>query len=82
MHASATAWTGYGYGKVIMGKTGILRVVPYLILAIAVHGFYNFIPTVGELTGLSIIAVFAILFVIVSIHYVRKKIMTLDAANP
>jgi len=78
LHASATAWTGYGYGKTIMKHTSLVRVLPYFILAIAIHGFYNFLVTfdqIGALAGL--LAAFG--FVLISIKIVRKKIRTLDA---
>jgi len=78
LHASATALTGYGYGKsIILGKS-FLRVMPYFIVAIFVHAFYNFLvsfKTIGLASGLFV----ALIFVIITIHFVRKKIRTLDA---
>jgi RsiW-degrading membrane proteinase PrsW (M82 family) len=82
LHASATAWTGYGYGNFVRGKTRFIKVIPYLLLAILVHGFYNYLPTMGMLTGLSIAFVGALAFAVISIFVVRKKIITLDLANP
>jgi len=82
LHASATAWTGYGYGNFIRGKTSFVKVIPYLLLAIVVHGFYNYLPTIGMLTGLSIAFFGALAFAVISIQIVRKKIITLDLANP
>lgn len=77
LHASATAWTGYGYGKAIMRHTTIIRVFPYFVLAIFIHAFYNFILTynlVGATTGLFI----ALFFTAISIQIVRKLIVSLD----
>ena len=77
LHASATALTGYGYGKTVMKHTSLLRVIPYFLLAIFVHGFYNFLVSyemIGVLTGL--LAAFA--FVALAITMVRKKIRSLD----
>lgn len=77
LHASATALTGYGYGKAIMKKTSVLRVLPFFILAIIVHAFYNFIVSfhfIGVVTGLFT----ALIFVFFTIHLVRTKIKTLD----
>jgi RsiW-degrading membrane proteinase PrsW (M82 family) len=77
LHASATAWTGYGYGKTIMKHASVLRVVPYFILAIFIHGFYNFLVSFdmrGVATGLFA----AFIFVAITIILVRKKIRTLD----
>ena len=81
LHASATAWTGYGYGKVVMKQTKLIRVLPYFILAIFVHGFYNFILSYEMLTGLSIGFISALIFVIISLYFMRKKIIKLDALN-
>jgi RsiW-degrading membrane proteinase PrsW (M82 family) len=77
LHASATAWTGYGYGKTLMKHISVAYVIPYLILAVVVHGFYNFLVSfdmIGILTGL----LTAFIFVAISITLVRKKIKTLD----
>jgi len=82
LHASATAWTGYGYGKVVMKQKRLISVLPYFILAIIVHGFYNFILTFDNiLAGLSIGFFSSLIFVIVSIYFIRKKIIQLDALN-
>jgi RsiW-degrading membrane proteinase PrsW (M82 family) len=78
LHASATSLTGYGYGKTLLKKTSILYVIPYLLLAMAVHGLYNFLVSIefyGVLSGL----IAALLFVMVTVHYIRKKIRVLDA---
>jgi RsiW-degrading membrane proteinase PrsW (M82 family) len=77
LHASATALTGYGYGKTLLKKTSAIHVVPYLLLAMVVHGLYNFMVSIeflGVLSGL----IAALLFVMVTVHYIRKKIRVLD----
>lgn len=77
LHASATALTGYGYGKTVMKHTSLFRVLPYFILAIFLHGFYNFLVSyelIGMISGLFL----AFLFVILAITMIRKKIRTLD----
>jgi len=81
LHASATAWTGYGYGKVIMKHSRLFRVIPYFFLAILIHGFYNFIPVYGLITGYGSSLFFAMIFILISIYIVRKKITTLDQQN-
>lgn len=81
LHASATAWTGYGYGKTIMKHSSLIRVVPYFILAVFVHAFYNSLLSFdifGALVGL--IAAFT--FTLISIKIIRNKIKKLDNANP
>ena len=77
LHASATALTGYGYGKYVMKKTSVLRILPYFILAIFVHSFYNYLLSF-DMMG-QIASLFAALsFTIIIIHFVRNKIKTLD----
>jgi len=80
LHASATALTGYGYGKHIMMRTSILRVLPYFILAIFVHALYNSLLSFeiyGALAGLII----ALLLSLVMISIVRNKIKRLDESG-
>lgn len=77
LHASATAWTGYGYGKAIMGRAPFIKIIPYLLLAILVHAFYNSLLSfdiIGVITGL----LAALTFTVISIQIVRSKIRTLD----
>ena len=78
LHASATAWTGYGYGKRIMGHIPLFRVIPYFLLAFLVHAFYNFIPVYGFITGFSVAIFVALMFVIVTMYIVKMKIKKLD----
>ena len=75
MHASATAWTGYGYGKKIMGQTPLLKILPYFLLAILVHAFYNSL-LIFDLIGVGFVA--ALLFAFITITIIRKKIIYLD----
>lgn len=80
LHASATALTGYGYGKTILKHTSVIRIIPYFILAIIVHSFYNFLVTIdliGAITGLFA----ALIFVTFTITFVRRKIRSLDTKN-
>jgi RsiW-degrading membrane proteinase PrsW (M82 family) len=77
LHASATAWTGYGFGKTIIKQTSFFRVLPYFLLAIVLHATYNFLITfdmIGVLSGFFT----AMGFVLISIILVRKKIRFLD----
>ena len=77
LHASATALTGYGYGKTVMRHSSLFGVLPYFILAIFLHGFYNFLVSyelVGVISGLFL----AFLFVIIAITIIRNRIRTLD----
>jgi RsiW-degrading membrane proteinase PrsW (M82 family) len=81
LHASATAWTGYGYGKSIMKNTSLIRVLPYFLLAIIVHSLYNSLlsfDVFGALVGLFA----AFTFTLISIHIIRNKIKVLDKSHP
>ncbi len=80
LHASATAWTGYGYGKKIIKNTSIIRVIPYLIVAMIVHALYNGM-LVFSIFGAVIGLISALTFSIITISYVRKKIIGLDGKN-
>ena len=77
LHASATAWTGYGYGKTVMKHTRLVRVLPYFVLAIIVHGFYNALVSF-EMVGITIGLFGALIFTIISISIIRSRIKTLD----
>jgi len=77
LHASATALTGYGYGKTVMKHSSLFGVLPYFVLAIFLHGFYNFLLSyefVGVISGFFL----AFLFVIIAITMIRNRIRTLD----
>lgn len=80
LHASATALTGYGIGKTVLGRSSFLGVLPFFLLAIFLHGLYNFLVSYeffGVLSGLLL----AFLFVILAITLVRKTIKALDQKN-
>lgn len=80
LHASATALTGYGFGKTVMKQSSFLGVLPFFLLAIFLHGSYNFLVSYeffGVLSGL----VLGFLVVILAITLIRKKIRTLDENN-
>jgi RsiW-degrading membrane proteinase PrsW (M82 family) len=78
LHAAATAFTGYGYGKMIIKKTYFARVIPYFLIAIGMHALYNFLVSFSLIgAGLGFLA--AMILVVISIQWVRKKIRVLDA---
>lgn len=82
LHASATSLTGYGYGKKIIRGKSLIRVLPYFLIAVLMHAFYNFLVTYDRLIGPALGLIFALIFVGFSIRYIRKKIRKLDQANP
>jgi len=77
LHASATALTGYGYGKSVINHSSLLGVLPYFILAIFLHGLYNFVLSY-ELAGVVSGLFLAFLFTVIAITVVRKRIRSLD----
>jgi RsiW-degrading membrane proteinase PrsW (M82 family) len=79
LHASATALTGYGYGRSLLRQKG--SVLPYFGLAIMVHAVYNFMASF-QIAGIAIGVVFALLFSLFAIQYVRKKIRVFDRRHP
>lgn len=81
LHASATSWTGYGYGKAIIKHKRLIRALPYFIFAILIHAAYNFFLSVEIMTGAALGLLISFSIVIISIHLVRKKIKTLDLRN-
>ncbi len=60
-----------------MKKTSFLRILPFFILAILVHGLYNFLVSF-EMIGLTTGLIVALVFVIMTIYFIRIKIRTLD----
>lgn len=77
LHASATAWTGYGYGKTIIKRTSIIRVLPYFLLAIFLHAIYNSLLTF-DIFGITAGLIAAIALSLITIRIVRSKIRSLD----
>ena len=80
LHASATAITGYGYGKTLLNHTSLVRVIPYFIIAMLMHAGYNFLVSweeIGVISGLF----FAFVLVYISIKKIRQKIRYLDNSH-
>ena len=77
LHASATAWTGYGYGKTIIKRTSIIRVLPYFLLAIFLHATYNSLLTF-DIFGITAGLFAAIVLSLITTKIVRNKIRSLD----
>lgn len=77
LHASATAVTGYGYSKLRLGGKSLVRVIPYLFVAMFLHGLYNFFASY-ESIGLALGLIFAFGTSLISIYIIRRKITYLD----
>jgi RsiW-degrading membrane proteinase PrsW (M82 family) len=73
LHASATSVTGYGMGKKkLLGKGHYI--IPFYLLAVLMHGTFNFFASLGNILGLML----AIMFAIAAIEFTRRKIQQLD----
>jgi RsiW-degrading membrane proteinase PrsW (M82 family) len=85
LHASASSVMGYGIGRSIISE-GRYKVLPFYLLAVLMHGAYNFIASLedffsGEILGISfalIALVIAIVFAVSAITIVRLKLMKFD----
>ncbi len=79
LHGSASAMAGYGISK---GKfEGTHSFFPYYLLAVGMHGAFNFLASSHLLVRaeISLLAlVLAVFFALFSIRFVRKKIIILD----
>jgi len=78
LHGSASAMAGYGVTRAKFG--GWYLFLPYYLLAVIMHGAFNFLASLELLVAgdISLFAVFlAVLFSLLSITYVRKKIKKL-----
>jgi len=79
LHGSASAMAGYGVTRAKFG--GWYLFLPYYILAVVMHGAFNLLASLELLVAgnISLFAVvLAVLFSLISITYVRKKIKKLD----
>ena len=78
LHASATALTGYGYSTKLLKKKSFKSILPYFLLAIVVHSLFNFFAfsalTANQIVG----TVFAVLFAVSLLMWIRKRIVYFD----
>lgn len=80
IHASATALTGYGYGKTLMQHTSLIKIIPYFIAAMLMHALYNFLVSWEQIEPLvGLISALALAYV--SIRIIRGKIKAIDTHN-
>jgi len=80
LHASATSFTGYGYGKALLEGKNIMSVFPYFLAAMAAHSFYNFVVSFEMIGGLIGVAI-ALLFAVLCIKYIRRIIKEFDTVS-
>jgi RsiW-degrading membrane proteinase PrsW (M82 family) len=51
LHASATAFAGYGISRAIVLKKPLISAVPYYLLAVFIHGVFNLTVAIGAREG-------------------------------
>lgn len=79
LHGSASAVAGYGISKGHLTKKHYF--LPYYLIAVVMHGSFNYLASAGMIYGgrIPILAlVLAVFFSIISITIVRSKITKLD----
>lgn len=80
LHGSASAVAGYGISKGILGKG--YSAVPYYLVAVIMHGSFNYLASVNLLYGGNIpllALIVAVLFSLTAFSLVRVKIKELDS---
>ncbi len=82
LHASATALTGYGYSRYLIEKRPFASILPFFLFAIMAHSIYNLFAFSSIYTDQIFGVIAAILFAIVAITWIRKKIKKLDQEHP
>ena len=60
LHAAATGMTGRGYAWVKRHGRSILAVIPFFILAVIMHGLYNYLAIQGTLLALGMAIMLAL----------------------
>lgn len=74
LHASSTALLGYGYGMARLRRQGIGPVLPFYLLAVAMHALYNFLVSGQYLVAFAA----AIVMVATAMTILRRQVRRLD----
>ena len=82
LHASATAITGYGYSFNKLNKKSIVKMIPYLLFAVLLHGLFNVFAMSAQTINQIISVVIAVLLALSLVVLIRKKIILLDTTKP
>lgn len=75
LHAGASALLGFGYGILVVRGGVVVQLLPYYLVAVALHAAYNFLIFTQTFVGLAA----AVISVWVVLLWVRGRIGTLDA---
>jgi RsiW-degrading membrane proteinase PrsW (M82 family) len=75
LHAGASALLGFGYAKAVLRHDfGAAQVIPYYLLAVAIHAAYNLLVSLESWAGF-ILAIIMVWFILAR---TRRQIKTLD----
>ncbi len=75
LHAGASALLGFGYGMLVLRGGVVAQLLPYYLVAVALHAAYNFLVFTETFVGLAA----AVIIVWVVLLWVRRRIGHLDA---
>ena len=76
LHGGASALLGFGYARAVLGHGfGGAQVIPYYLLAVAIHAAYNLLVSLQSWAGL----ILAIVMVWIILNRTRRRIVHLDA---
>ena len=78
LHASATALTGYGYGLKVIKKRPFKSILPFFLIAIAIHSIFNLFALSSQITNQIFGTVIAATFAVTLLILIRKKVLILD----
>lgn len=81
LHASATAFTGYGYSLKLTNHHSFVSILPYFVVAIVIHAVFNVFAVTTILSHQIIGVVIATVFTTSLMLWIRKKIQVLDGLS-
>ncbi|HLE96298.1 MAG TPA: PrsW family glutamic-type intramembrane protease [Candidatus Thermoplasmatota archaeon] len=77
LHASASAWAGYGLLAWRTGHGSAFAALGWLVLAVAAHAAFNLLASFGLAVALAL----AIALALVAFRMVRRRVLRLDAVR-
>jgi len=74
LHASATSFTGHGYGRYAVESAPFTVVIRYYLLAVLLHAIFNIAAITANLLGIF----FAIILAFAGFEFTKRRIQDLD----
>jgi RsiW-degrading membrane proteinase PrsW (M82 family) len=75
LHAGSCALLGYGYARMVLSNSASIVLLPFYLLAAAMHALYNFLVGPQSLASFAV----AVVLVLVVTTLLRRQIRRLDA---